>query len=377
MEDKMALSKVLKKSPYMGCDPEFFFRTDKGIIGAEKVFKPEGLVVKSNSYGDSKHSKFIIDGVQAELNPKPNTCRANLANEIAYCFKTLKEDLKKKGANISIDLSRSVTISEEALKELDEKNQKFGCAPSFTVYKNPGVKLTKVDPLKYLSRSAGGHIHIGFDNYPNSRNQLTLHHKEFVQLLDIICGNTLVLVDRDKSNVKRRRLYGRAGEYRLPAHGLEYRTPSNFWLTSAQMMSLAFGLARLAFELFTDEQHWAENIKTFTEAVDMKDIKKAINKNDYKLALANFMKIKPLLEKVTGSNDGHFPFDSSNMKEFLYFAEKVNERGIDFFFPEDSVTHWVNLPEAHNYGFNDYLNTTVRPLMNLEASGKYAIKQIK
>src|SRR5690606_27144266 len=106
-------------------------------------------------------SKIIVDGVQAELNPRPNTCRANLANEIGACFRSLKEELDKKGKGVKVDFSQSINISKTELSKLDEKNQKFGCSPSLNSYKDTGAKLTEVDPTTYRSRSAGGHIHIG------------------------------------------------------------------------------------------------------------------------------------------------------------------------------------------------------------------------
>ncbi len=83
------MPRVQDISPNMGCDPEFFFKFKGEVVGAEKFLPKEGIKTSS--------SKFIIDGVQAELNPAPNTCRANLGNELVRCFKTLVEELKKTG----------------------------------------------------------------------------------------------------------------------------------------------------------------------------------------------------------------------------------------------------------------------------------------
>ena len=70
-----------------------------------------------------------------------------------------------------------------------------------------------------------------------------------VKILDIVVGNTCVIMDRAPSQVERRKVYGRAGEYRLPAHGIEYRTLSNFWLRSYQLTHLVFSLARFAINI--------------------------------------------------------------------------------------------------------------------------------
>ena len=80
------------KSIVFGCDPEFFFSKNGEVIGAEKVIAENGLEYKRGDFEDKKdgdtvsgysrgagNSKIIIDGVQAELNPRANTCRALLA----------------------------------------------------------------------------------------------------------------------------------------------------------------------------------------------------------------------------------------------------------------------------------------------------------
>lgn len=368
MTEKTPLPIVNTFQPYLGCDPEFFFKSDDGVIGAEKVFKKEGLLNTTPSVNDrcvleGTKSQFVIDGVQAELNPRPNTCRANLANEISACFKTLDAELKKQKTNISVDFSRSVVISEEKLAELDKENQKLGCKPSNSAYRGAGVKLSEVDPLKHRQRSAGGHIHIGIKNQPRLEKAVKKHPTKVIKMLDIICGNTCVLIDRDEGNKERRKLYGRAGEYRLPAHGIEYRTLSNFWLESYHLMSLAFGMARLAVELISDEKNSAKYYKAFSKAVNMKDIERAINDNDFDLAYQNFKKIEPLLAEVTAMSSEHHPVNKNNLPQFHYFVSKVKTNGLKHFFKDDAMKHWTTLPEAHKDGFYYFLNTVIKPEM--------------
>ncbi len=75
---------------YLGCDPEFFFEREGKIIGSEHVIDINaGLAI--TTYDDTKTgstgsgaSKFVVDGVQAELNPRPDTCRERLANELLF-----------------------------------------------------------------------------------------------------------------------------------------------------------------------------------------------------------------------------------------------------------------------------------------------------
>ncbi len=341
----------------MGCDPEFFFRdaTTKRIIGAEKVLPKAGLEV---GYGGSS-GKVVIDGVQAELNPGPYACRANHANNIASLFRALDVEIKEKKLNVVVDLSRSVTITKTELKKLDPNNQRFGCLPSFSFYKGIQGDLALVNPLIYRHRSAGGHIHIGCGEGVHKTPE------DLVKMMDIIVGNTCVLIDRDKGNARRRKLYGRAGEYRLPKHGLEYRTLSNFWLTSYPLMSMVFGLTRLVTSLvFCTPAASKRYIEEFMSKVNMDDIQKAINTNNFKLALKNFRTIEPLLMEVLPENGDTFGLNRILMKEFHYFIETVKKDGLTHWFKEDPFQHWIKLPEAHGDGFTNFLITKVRPELN-------------
>lgn len=365
----MTLPKIYCYSHTMGCDPEFFFKVNHKIVGAELYLPKEGL--KKTTHGiASWHPPetkpvLIIDGVQAELNPRPNTCRGNLGNEIAACFKTLRDELNKRTEKVEVDFSQSIKIDKKELARLDEKNQKFGCMPSKNSYNESGAKLAAVDATKYRNRSAGGHIHIGADT-PEFKEMLKTNPEDIVMMLDIICGNICVLIDRDKGNVTRRKLYGRAGEYRLPVHGLEYRTLSNFWLQSSQLMSLVFGLTRLAVNLATHRTHGKEYIKAFKERVSSYDVQRAINSNNYTLAYRNWKAIKPLLKEVLAPNNDHVALDSLNLDLFEYFFKSVRKDGLKSWFPQDPMTHWTSIGDAHHHGFHTFLNFTVRSKMQAE-----------
>lgn len=341
----------------MGCDPEFFFKQDGQIIGAEKVLPKHGLTV---TRGDTTTSKFIIDGVQAELNPRPSTCREVIAGELRACFTHLKADLTAKNLGVTADFSRTINISEEKLMELDEESRKFGCAPSLNIYKQKtGLKITDVDAAKYLTRAAGGHIHLGRQDGADHLNRaLGEDHLKTVALLDLLCGNTSVLLDRDAGNIERRKLYGKAGEFRLPKHGLEYRTLSNYWLTSYPLLSFAFGMARLAVTLMADPRYHDVYYKELTSLVKPKAVHDAINNNDFDLAMENFKAIEKLLMEITPVS-GRYPVNDANLKEFHHFVDMVNDKGLGYWFKQDPMTHWTGPTNDTYRGFNDFLRVNV------------------
>ena len=226
----------MKKLTYLnyvtlGCDPEFFFSKNGAIVGSEKVLDKNGFVVNGNY-----NNKFVIDGVQAELNPAPNTCRALLGNEIRNCFKQLSEKIGV-DKDLKIDFSPVVNITNDELQSLSESSRVFGCSPSLNTHQSIKGGI-KVNPSKYLKRSAGGHLHFGCGDYKSIHSKLIAEAlkapKEVISLMDYILGNTCVLLDTNTENRERRKNYGKAGEYRVTKFGLEFRTLSNFWLRSEE-----------------------------------------------------------------------------------------------------------------------------------------------
>ena len=67
-----------------------------------------------------------------------------------------------------------------------------------------------------------------------------------VKALDAILGVACVSLFAKYDDPMRLKLYGLPGEYRLPAHGLEYRSLSNAWLSHPFITNLVFDLARKA-----------------------------------------------------------------------------------------------------------------------------------
>ena len=198
----MLKDKIQLHSVNFGCDPEFFFEKNGTIIGSEKVIDiKKGLKAGTNS-------KFIVDGVQAEINPMPNTCRKILAGEISQCFASLNREMAK-DKTLKLNFKPTIKISKKELASLDEKSKVFGCAPSQNINPKSRNSVKIKDPQKYMYRSAGGHIHIGKLPGSNGLDQVAVILREperLITIMDIIVGNTCVLLDRDPSNKERRKV---------------------------------------------------------------------------------------------------------------------------------------------------------------------------
>ena len=378
-----------------GCDPEFFFAKNNEICGSEKILPKGGL--DNGGYG-----KVIIDGVQAELNPSPNICRESLASNIKNCFYSVNKELDLTKTKIVFD--EVVVISKKEMDSLSKESKTFGCAPSLNLYDGEESKI-KVNPEIYKYRSAGGHIHLGF--YPEVRygsgrfsaycfaksfningkkiKGLSIHdlndfdkikddldklyyemykqnpisesklvinndvkvfqeYEKLIYLLDIIVGNTSVLLDRNPLSAERRKVYGRAGEFRLTNYGVEYRVLSNFWLKSYTIFSLMFALARFAVCLLIQDKINGDDAfyDSIIKAVNPDLIEKAINENDFDLAMKNYLKIEKLVCKMVDLNDYCFPINNRYTNCFLQLVEK----GIPHYFKKDILTHWIYLNEG-------------------------------
>lgn len=380
---------VLYHACWLGCDPEMFFEKGGQIIGAEKVVGEEGLSDKG-TYG--KQKAFVLDGVQIEMNPNPSHCRANLCNELQVHFRTLRDHLKNmKGVTASF---RSVVeVNKAELDSLSDKAKALGCAPSHNLYDSKAT--VSVNGAEYNKRSAGGHIHVGMVTpykegnvmfRSTNRVDLLPYREELVPLMDCLVGLPSVFVDRDPLASERRKVYGRAGEYRLPPHGLEYRTLSNFWLRSVPLTSMFMGLSRLALstlatKYYADQYDTAYYLKLYApgghygklgaldnaayyeglkktneaalwdapgallETVDLGLVQRAINENDLTLATEAFKPVRAFIERHV--KHGDYGLNARLLPAFTEFVGKIQDHGIEYWFPQDPIEHWCNAPEGH------------------------------
>jgi len=76
-----------------------------------------------------------------------------------------------------------------------------------------------------------GHIHIGYSDHNMDLNM------RIIQSMDLFLGVPSILLDTDED---RRKMYGKAGEFRHKSYGVEYRVLSNFWLQSEEHVEWVF-----------------------------------------------------------------------------------------------------------------------------------------
>lgn len=243
----------------MGSDPELFIedRTGKvrsaiGLLGGTKG-SPRPLPKLGKGFSVQE------DNVLAEYNTRPTASSKDFINYQRAVREYLAEFFDKQGFVLSNKASHIMDDSELQ----SPMALVFGCEPDFNVWSlEMNAKPKAANPNL---RSAGGHIHLGF--------QATYVEKiQMARLLDLTLGLWSVINDPD---TRRRELYGKAGCVRFKEYGLEYRTLSNFWTMNSAVCEAVTDIIRLAATLFYD--------KRFVEEAHGEQIQRAINTSDVSL----------------------------------------------------------------------------------------------
>ena len=108
-----------------------------------------------------------------------------------------------------------------------------------------------------------------------------------------------------------------------------------------------FGLTRFAYCINKNIRHY----ESVFDLVDMNDIRKAINTNNYRLAKKNFDKVKQFIIDITEDNSDFFPLWKSNMECFEYIAKN----GYEELFNINETDYWTtSYKEGHDRGWESF-----------------------
>ncbi len=157
----------------------------------------------------------------------------------------------------------------------------IGCVPNFDVYQD--IQRVPI-PFSDGLRTGSFHIHVGNTDYKNkSAFRLVSKHSQrlAVKIMDVVVGCASVVFDRDPTAVARRKLYGKAGEWRPTKYGIEYRCLGNYALNSPELTSLVFDLTEFAMDFIRNDT--AEDVLS---KISPKVVQDAINNNNIGMASA-------------------------------------------------------------------------------------------
>lgn len=214
----------------VGADPEVFVSKGGAISSAI------GLI------GGSKERPRRVacgalqeDNVLAEFNIDPARSPSQFSKNITTVMDCLGGVLAREGHKLEIITSHEFDMG--FLRGEGDSAMEFGCGAEWNAWSTN--RLPKPEGATTGLRTAGGHVHVGYDD------PWELGNYSLARLLDIVLGVPSVILDGD---VQRRSLYGSAGSMRHKPYGVEYRSLSNFWLKSEELHYWVFDRVKWACE---------------------------------------------------------------------------------------------------------------------------------
>lgn len=214
----------------LGSDPEIFVVDGKGELLPAFDFLPS----KAKKY----NGLAFWDGFQAEFITAHSSCLAGHVDYIRNGLKAVLTAARLKDPKAKLSHQSVLEVPEKILMSCKPEHAALGCDPSKNIYGAAGLK---VEDGRFLPlRFAGGHIHFG----TGKAGQVPEVTERMIKACDAIAGVASVSLFAEFDSPLRRQYYGLAGEYRVPPHGVEWRTLSNAWLMHPAITHLVFDLAR-------------------------------------------------------------------------------------------------------------------------------------
>jgi hypothetical protein len=240
------------QTPTIGGDPEFFIVSQKkSVINADKYLPGKHNPIVLPHANRDLLSKIYFDGIQAEIAVAYDTCRDALVSTMADCIRRVADEIPN---TTTLEMAPSILVPKKIIERADPEARIFGCMPDFNAY-TLSVNTPEMDASAHKYRYAGGHLHLGISD-PKTKNRYQLAmakteegHIGLIKWLDLMISIPTFFLDNDESAKIRKLKYGKAGCFRPTPYGVEYRTPSCWWLKSPATMSLIYGFAKLAWEM--------------------------------------------------------------------------------------------------------------------------------
>lgn len=237
-QERSVLRKELAYSGTVGSDPEIFVEDADGqVIPAFSFLGPKSNPYKAEVLSYWTPNNVYWDGFQAEFDTMPNSCFSGQCDSIHFGLQGVLKKALDFNSKAKLSIRTVVDIPPEVMAKAKQEHVQFGCMPSLNAY---GMKGLDTPGHEVPFRPAGGHMHLSFYGLKPGEDL------KIVKAMDAILGVACVSMFAQFDDPRRRLLYGLAGEYRLPAHGIEYRVLSNAWLIHPLLAHIVFDVGRTA-----------------------------------------------------------------------------------------------------------------------------------
>ena len=285
----------------IGTDPEFMmFNIETGSIVSAIPVLNKGKEDKIYLTQD-KNFAVYYDNTMMEMNVPPARSSDEMVGNIQKLFFLTKKHIGAK-YDILAQASHNFTVQECS----NEIASLFGCSEELCAWTFQS-KSPPEGAANNVFRSAGGHIHIGredFKDFEEGQDGVFLmdfaSKADLIRVMDCTVGLAVAFLDNDPSSAARKSLYGEAGRHRLPIYGVEYRTPGNFWLSSPSLVRLISDITEYAAQICEAGQTQSllnlfakKPGSTLPDPENYSELIKAVNTNDKAFAAKYLPKVLP------------------------------------------------------------------------------------
>lgn len=298
------MSQEIDHGPRLGADPELFVKTTSEgnvvpICGKIGGTKENPLIINdliNERYGaeagrrskDSteKIGNYAIqeDNVMLEFNIPAYKDTLYFTEAITKILTVLDADVLPPHG-IQTMYSSTHTFKPEDIAPFPQAFT-VGCLSDMNAY--AGRMGQKREPFNAThfgnNRFCGGHLHVQYN-----KNHVPPY--VFAQFMDAVVALPFLRWDKQKL---RRMFYGQPGIYREKPYGIEYRTPSNFWLQKTFREKHLYSLSENVISLGKMANNDPDHLDRCYGMIDWHDVQEAIKTEDVKLAdeIVHYMQTK-------------------------------------------------------------------------------------
>jgi len=211
-----------------GADHEVLILTPGGNGYPANLVLSKKPTSVGREYGDAKEWIYH-DGRQAEFGHAPVSCREYMNSHIHSALRKMHSRVSAYNSDhktrLHIATASAAPMSPKMIDQGGEECWISGCNPDFNAYTGlPNKPIRKKDWIKHPFVYAGLHFHLSvWEGHKAKHFGTQKDVMDFVKIEDRIAGLVGVLLSDVPSNKARRKLHGKAGCYRTPKWGVEYR----------------------------------------------------------------------------------------------------------------------------------------------------------
>lgn len=238
----------------IGADPEFFLMQGGKPRSAHNMIPG----TKNNPF-PVPCGAVQVDGMALEFNIDPVEHEEDFVHNINTVLQSLRSMVP---GEYEFAFDAAVRFDPDHMDEQPAEAKELGCEPDYCGWTD---KVNPAPDAGVNLRTASGHVHLGWTEVENPLDPDHFYTCcDLAKQLDYALAVPMMLIEPAN---ERRKLYGKAGCFRPKKYGMEYRTLSNYWLRSPDLMRAVFLNTRRAFEMFDKEENFYSRFRTGAQLV--------------------------------------------------------------------------------------------------------------